>query len=88
MLTKFAPRAVKPPSPKRKHWTSKTAAITAAPAHGPSRTAARTPPSRCPDAGITSNGKLIIWAAKTNAAIDPISTVVRSPSRPRSLRRP
>ena len=77
MLTKFAPRAYSPPSPNRKHCTSKTAAITTAPAQGPSTTAASTPPSRCPETpGPT--GKLTIWAAKTNAAIIPISTVVRS----------
>ena len=49
MLTKLAPSAVKPPSPNRKHWTISTAAMTTAPAHGPSITAASTPPSRCPE---------------------------------------
>src|SRR5271157_2235382 len=87
MLTKFAPRAVTPPSPKSRHWTISTAAMTTAPAHGPSSTADSTPPSRWPEIGSGNSGKLTIWAAKTKADIVPISTGVRSPSCVRSLQR-
>jgi len=45
----FAPKAVSPPSWKIKHWAVKTTAITIAPAYGPSKTAARTPPNKCPE---------------------------------------
>ena len=60
--------------------------MTTAPPHGPRITAARTPPSRCPDTpGPT--GKFTICAAKTNAAIMPMSGVVRSLSRRSTARR-
>ena len=56
-----------------------TQAMTRVPAHGPSRTAARTPPSRWPDVPPTT-WKLNIWAAKMNAAVTPSSGTARSSS--------
>ena len=48
-------------------------------AHGPRRTAARTPPRRWPDVPPTT-WKLNIWAAKMKAAMTPISGIARSSS--------
>ena len=87
MFTKLAPSAVRPPSPKSRHCTISTAPMTTAPAQGPSMIAASVPPIRWPETP-SPTGKLIICAAKTNAAIVPIKTVVRSPSRLSSFRSP
>jgi hypothetical protein len=72
MTSTFVPRAVSPPSAKRRAWTRKTTVITRIAVHGPTRQAARTPPRRCPDVPAPT-GKLIICAAKTNAAVSPAS---------------
>jgi len=70
MLKMFAPRAETPPSANIRHWTISTAEMTTTAALGPSSTAARTAPIRCPEVP-PATGKLIIWAANTNAAARP-----------------
>ena len=47
MFTMFSPSAVSPPSAIIA-CTTRTREMTMYPAQGPTRTAARTPPSRCP----------------------------------------
>ena len=79
MLKMLAPITTRPPSWNTSAWTAITQAITSVAAHGPSRTAASTPPSRWPDVPPTT-WKLNIWAAKMNAAVTPISGIARSSS--------
>ena len=49
MLVMFSPSAVTPPSAKSRHWTIRTVETQSAPTQGPTRMAARVPPSRWPE---------------------------------------
>ena len=62
MLVMLSPSAVSPPSANRL-WTTRTTATQMQPAHGPTSTAARTPPSRWPLVPAAT-GKLSICTAK------------------------
>src|ERR1035441_9173380 len=68
MLKMFAPSASTPPSANRKHCTINTVVSTTMAALGPSKAAASTPPTRCPDVP-PATGKLTICAANKNAAV-------------------
>ena len=78
MLRMFAPNDSNPPSLNSTACTISTRLIARHPAHGPSITAASTPPNKCPDTGRPSKGKLTICAAKTIAAIMPVNGTARS----------
>ena len=84
MFVMLVPRAVTPPSAKRRAWTTRTMETQSAPVYGPTRIAASAPPSRWP---LTPGriGKLTIWTAKMNAATRPASGTVRSSSSVRAF---
>ena len=86
MLTTFSPSADSPPSANTSAWTTSTTATASAPANGPTSTAASTPPKKWPLVPLAT-GKLIIWAAKTNAAASPTTGMSRSSSVRDVLRR-
>src|SRR3954447_5120494 len=79
MLITLSPSADSPPSANSRPCTTSTTVTARAPAYGPTRTAARTPPSRWPLVPLAT-GKLIIWTANTNAATSPTTGTSRSSS--------
>src|ERR1039458_6718374 len=74
MLKMFAPSASTPPSANRKHCTINTVVSTTIAALGPSKAAASTPPTRCPEVP-PATGKLTTCAAKRNAAASHVEDV-------------
>ena len=66
----LTPRALSPPSASSRACTSSTTDTDSAPRYGPTRIAARQPPSRCPLVP-EATGKLSICTAKMNAATIP-----------------
>jgi hypothetical protein len=66
MLNTLAPKVVIPPSAKNNACISNTTVMLNIPANGPSNTARKVPPTRCPLVP-KAIGKFIIWAAKTKA---------------------
>src|ERR1017187_8176280 len=85
MLKMFAPSASTPPSANRKHCTINTVVSTTIAALGPSKAAASTPPTRCPEVP-PATGKLTICAANRNAAASPSNGTRRGGSRRRTWR--
>ena len=78
MLRILAPKAMNPPSAKARHWITSTEASVISAAHGPSMADSRMPPTKWPLDPVPGIEKLIIWAAKTNAPMTPISGTMRS----------
>ena len=77
MLMMLRPSALTPPSAKRRHCTVSTTETHSVPTHGPTSTAARTPPSKWPLVPLAT-GKFSICTANTNAAVRPASGICLS----------
>ena len=72
------PRASRPPSANTMHCTTSTEANVRNAAHGPRIAERSIPPTICPLDPVPGIAKFIIWAAKTNAPITPMSGRIRS----------
>ena len=74
ILRTFTPRALSPPSAKRRDWITTTIDIQITPRLGPSTITASAQPSKCPlvPAAI---GKFIIWSTKIKADIIPVKAI-------------
>ena len=79
MLKTLRPRAVNPPSANKKACISKTTVRAKVAAQGPTKTAARTAPSKWPLVPAAT-GKLSICTAKIKTAVKPASGAVFSSS--------
>lgn len=62
----LAPKVKIPPSAKKMAWIKSTIDMLMTAAWGPSNTARKVPPTRCPEVPYTI-GKFSIWATKTKA---------------------
>jgi len=67
MLKQFAPNAVTPPSPNRRHWIRSATDVVTTAAHGPRIMATRALPTACPELP-PGTGTLNIIITNENAA--------------------